>query len=336
MGSVSRPIPPASPNHLSALSGSTPPQQGSAHPANASWPPSTSPFEPRDAAGTLRRALPSPSSIAPHLSPPRQRTTSHNLPPLHPEPKTTNSAYEWPFVRDSRELGQPSSSSSFNLQSSRMQSTRDPQQQLYNMLPNALAGPSSGPASFLPPEPSYGGTASGGGNMDFQWMTNPHAYPPSAFPGYNTNPMSGDPNSRADSETRAQVGAVEYTKVRPFSALLTLGPLHLPPSARCDPSPTSCKRAGSARHRPELPLTIGDCPHRVGHTGGQGAKADSHAPAHAIPRAARAPVPRWQAPAHRHVLPWMRCDRDARMASWTSRSSHAVQRLRELNDCRQC
>ncbi|CAK9781232.1 hypothetical protein CC85DRAFT_331186 [Cutaneotrichosporon oleaginosum] len=210
MGSVSRSIPSASSSQLSALSGSAPRQQGSARPADQSWPSSASFYEPRDPAGTLRRTLHSPTPIVHNLSPPRQRTSPHHLASPHPEPRTTNSAYEWPFERDTRELGQTSSSS--NLHSSRMQSTRDPQQHLYGLLPDAMAGPSSGPAPFLPPEQYGGGSSTGGNNMDFQWMTNPDAYPPSLFPGYSTNPMSGDPNSRADSETTAQVGVAEYTK----------------------------------------------------------------------------------------------------------------------------
>ncbi|BEI85312.1 hypothetical protein CcaverHIS002_0507130 [Cutaneotrichosporon cavernicola] len=233
MGSISQPISPESPNRLPALSGSTPSHQGSARAANPSWPPSTSPFEPRDAAGTLRRTFPPSSSIAPNLTPPRQETTSGNFSLLHPEhDKTTNSGHEWLFARDSQELG-PSCSSS-NLQLSRMQTTRDSQHQLYNMLPNAVAGPSSsGPPFQAPPPEPYGG-----GNIDFQWMANPNVYPPPLFPGYNTNPMSGDPNSRADSETMAQVGAADYTNALNIFRHLQAALPHIRPASALGPPAT--------------------------------------------------------------------------------------------------
>ncbi|GMK55362.1 hypothetical protein CspeluHIS016_0204180 [Cutaneotrichosporon spelunceum] len=94
-----------------------------------------------------------------------------------------------------------------------MQTTRDPQHQLYNILPNALAGPSSGVGPFQapPPEPY------GGGNMDLGWM-NSNAYPPALFPGYNANPMSGDPNGRADNIAHSASDMLEGKTPKPAPA----------------------------------------------------------------------------------------------------------------------
>lgn len=73
--------------------------------------------------------------------------------------------------------------------------------------------------------------------MDLGWM-NSNAYPPALFPGYNANPMSGDPNGRADSETMAQVGSAEYTNALNIFRHLQAALPHIRPANALGPPAT--------------------------------------------------------------------------------------------------